>query len=62
MHWRGDHAESIKLGEAIAVGILQEQRLTSNERRSGGTPPSFTFTRFEGGTERIEDGRVTVMP
>lgn len=31
VHWRSDYTESIKLGEAIAIGILQEQRLTYNE-------------------------------
>lgn len=31
VHWRTDYSESIKLGEEIAIRILQEQKLTYNE-------------------------------
>lgn len=42
IHYRSDYTESIKLGEEVAIGILQEQKATYNE---GG---SFTLTRFDG--------------
>jgi len=42
IHWRTDYSESIKLGEAVAMGILEEQRATYNESAS------FTFTKFDG--------------
>ena len=47
IHWRTDYSESLKLGEAIALGILEEQRATYNE---GG---SFTLTKFDGTTVTI---------
>jgi hypothetical protein len=42
VHWRSDYRESIKLGEAIAIGMLEEQKATYNE---GG---AFSLTRFDG--------------
>jgi hypothetical protein len=42
VHWRTDFTESVKLGEAIAIGILEEQKGTYNE------PHSFTLTKFDG--------------
>lgn len=42
VHWRSDYTESIQLGEEIAIGILEEQRLTYNENHH------FTLTRFDG--------------
>ncbi|MFP5272996.1 vanadium-dependent haloperoxidase [Coleofasciculus sp.] len=42
VHWRTDYTESIKLGEAIAIGILQEQKLTYNE------DGCFSLTKFDG--------------
>jgi hypothetical protein len=42
VHYRSDYTESIKLGEIVAIGILEEQKLTYNENHS------FTFTRFDG--------------
>jgi hypothetical protein len=63
VHWRSDYTESVKLGETVAIGILQEQSLTYNERRLDGAFPSFTFTRFEdGATVRIENGKVSITP
>jgi len=43
VHWRSDYTESLRLAEEIAIGILQEQRLTYNERHH-----SFTLTKFDG--------------
>jgi hypothetical protein len=44
IHWRTDYSESLKLGEEVAIGILEEQQATYNE---GG---SFTLTKFDGTT------------
>ena len=43
IHYRTDYSESVKLGEAIAISILRDQRSTYNESFSG-----FTFTKFDG--------------
>ncbi len=45
VHWRSDANESLKLGEAIAIGILKDQKLSYNESFSG-----FTLTKFDGTT------------
>jgi hypothetical protein len=43
VHWRSDYADSLPLGEALAISILRDQRHTYNEEFSG-----FTFTKFDG--------------
>lgn len=43
VHWRSDGVESLKLGEAIAISILRDQRATYDEKFNG-----FTFTKFDG--------------
>ncbi|MFN0088048.1 MAG: vanadium-dependent haloperoxidase [Blastocatellia bacterium] len=43
VHWRSDATESLKLGEAIAIGILQDYKGCYNERFEG-----FSLTRFDG--------------
>jgi hypothetical protein len=47
IHWRSDYAQSLRLGEQVAIGVLRDQRLTYNEDFGG-----FTFTNFDG-TETI---------
>jgi PAP2 superfamily len=47
IHWRTDFTEGAKLGEAVAIGILQEQKATYNE------PSSFSLTKFDGTTVTI---------
>jgi hypothetical protein len=42
VHWRSDYSESIRLGEEIAIGILEEQKLCYNEDFH------FSLTRFDG--------------
>ena len=42
IHWRADYAESLKLGEAVAISVLRDQRLTYREDFTG-----FTFTKFD---------------
>ena len=44
VHWRSDYTQSLRLGEAIAIGILQEQKILYKETF---TRP-FEFTRFDG--------------
>ena len=43
VHWRSDATESMKLGEAIAIGILKDQRACYNEVFNG-----FSLTKFDG--------------
>ena len=44
VHWRSDYTESIKLGEQIALGVLEEQKLCYNEDHH------LSVTRFDGTT------------
>lgn len=53
VHWRSDYTESIRLGEWVAIKLLQEMSLTFNEDGA-----FFQLTRFDGTTIRILDGRV----
>jgi hypothetical protein len=43
VHWRSDYAESLRLGEALALSVLQDQRSTYKEPFNG-----FTLTKFDG--------------
>ena len=43
VHWRSDGIEGLKLGEAVAIGILQDLRTTWPESFGG-----FSFTSFAG--------------
>jgi hypothetical protein len=52
VHYRTD-ASGIEVGEAQAIGILQDYSLTYNEDFDG-----FTLTRFDGERIRIVDGQV----
>jgi hypothetical protein len=42
IHWRSDYAESLRLGEAVAISVLADQQLTYREDFTG-----FTFTKFD---------------
>ena len=47
VHWRTDYYWAALLGEALAIGLLKEQKFTYNE-------PSFlTLTKFDGSTVQI---------
>ncbi len=48
IHWRADYVESLKLGEAVAISIIRDQRATYNEDFGG-----FTFTKFDGTTVTV---------
>ena len=43
VHWRSDATESLKLGEAVALGVLQDFKGCYNERFDG-----FNLTKFDG--------------
>jgi hypothetical protein len=43
VHWRSDYAQSLRLGEAVAISVLRDQRLTYAENFNG-----YTFTTFDG--------------
>jgi hypothetical protein len=45
VHWRSDATESLKLGEALAISILQDQKHCYNETFNG-----FSLTKFDGTT------------
>jgi hypothetical protein len=45
VHWRSDAVESLNLGEAVAIGILKDQRGLYAENFGG-----YTFTKFDGTT------------
>ncbi|KAB2334935.1 vanadium-dependent haloperoxidase [Cytobacillus depressus] len=45
VHWRSDGSEGLKLGEAIAIGILKDYRKTYNEDFFG-----FCLTKLDGTT------------
>jgi hypothetical protein len=45
LHWRSDATESLKLGEAVAISVLHDQRHTYNEAFDG-----FSLTKFDGDT------------
>jgi len=42
IHWRSDAVEGLRLGEEVAIGILQDQKLFCAEKHS------FTLRRFDG--------------
>jgi hypothetical protein len=53
VHWRSDYTESVLLGEAVAIRMLQEMSLGFNEDDA-----FFELTRFDGLPIRIFDGKV----
>ncbi len=48
VHWRSDGIEGLKLGEEVAIRLLEELRFTGNELFSG-----FSLRRFDGTRERV---------
>jgi hypothetical protein len=43
VHWRSDGTESLKLGEQVAIGVLEDHRACYNEVFDG-----FSLTKFDG--------------
>lgn len=56
VHWRSDYTESLPLGEAVAIGLLQEMSLGFNEDDA-----YFQLTKFDGTTVRIHHGIVELV-
>ncbi len=56
VHYRADGIDGMKLGEQIAIGILQDYSLTHSERFDG-----YRLTRFDGRRIEIRGGRVRVL-
>jgi hypothetical protein len=52
VHWRSDYTQSVRLGEQVALQLLQEQSLCYNELAS------FTVTTVSGAKKRIADGLI----
>ena len=48
VHWRSDGSAGLRLGEAVALGILADERTTFSERFHG-----FALTTFDGTTLTI---------
>jgi hypothetical protein len=47
VHWRTDFVEGVRLGEAVAIGILEEQKASFNQEFT------WTLRRFDGSTITI---------
>jgi hypothetical protein len=56
VHWRSDYTESLPLGEAVAIGLLQEMSLGFNENDA-----FFELTKFDGQKIRIFNGKVELV-
>ncbi|MDY7228891.1 vanadium-dependent haloperoxidase [Hyalangium rubrum] len=54
VHWRTDYSESLRLGEQIALRVLQEQSILYNE------PLAFTVKTFDGKTVKVRAGALLV--
>ena len=50
VHYFSDYIDSIRLGELVALGILEEQALMYNSQQF---PFSMTVPLFDGGTVEI---------
>ncbi|HEX2203960.1 MAG TPA: vanadium-dependent haloperoxidase [Longimicrobium sp.] len=56
VHWRSDYTESVLLGEAVAIRLLQEMSLGFNEDDA-----FFELTKFNGQKIRVFDGKVVAV-
>jgi hypothetical protein len=56
VHFRSDSIEGLKLGEAVALGLLADYSRTYSERFGG-----FVLTRFDGTKTRIANGGVQAV-
>lgn len=56
VHFRSDSIEGLKLGEAVAIGLLADTSRTYNERFDG-----FVFTRLDGKRVQISNGSVRML-
>jgi hypothetical protein len=53
VHWRSDAYESLRIGQKVAVSLLQEQSVIHNEAH-----PSYIFRGFDGERIVVRDGHV----
>jgi hypothetical protein len=53
VHFRSDSIEGLRLGEAVAIGLLADYSRTYSERFDG-----FIFTQFDGRRVRVTQGAV----
>jgi hypothetical protein len=53
VHFRSDSIEGLKLGEAVAIGLLADYSRTYNEWFDG-----FILTRFDGSRVRVSNGSI----
>ncbi|HYG62748.1 MAG TPA: vanadium-dependent haloperoxidase [Thermoanaerobaculia bacterium] len=53
VHWRTDSHASLRIGQEVAISLLEEQTLIHNEMS-----PSFHFRGFDGETIVVRDGGV----
>ncbi len=53
VHWRSDAYQSMRVGQKVAVSLLQEQSLIHNEAN-----PSYIFRGFDGERIVVRDGQV----
>lgn len=58
VHYRSDYLEGVKLGEKVAIKLLQEQTLRYHENGLEAEPPFYTLTRFDEQKIRIKRGAV----
>lgn len=56
VHWRTDYTDSLPLGEAVAIGLLQEMSLGFQEDDA-----FFELTKLDGRKIRIFDGKVVTV-
>ncbi len=57
MHWRSDAWASMRLGQKVAISLLQEQTKIHNE-----PDPFYTFRGFDGERIVVRNGGVTITP
>ncbi|HEX6901546.1 MAG TPA: vanadium-dependent haloperoxidase [Thermoanaerobaculia bacterium] len=55
VHWRSDSYESLRIGQAVAVSLLQDQSMIHNE-----AGVVYRFRGFDGERYTIQNGNVTV--
>jgi hypothetical protein len=48
VHWRSDNLAGLRLGEAVAIGVLTDERGTYTQTFTG-----FSLTKFDGTTITI---------
>ena len=53
VHWRSDSHASLRIGQRVAISILQEQTKIHNEKA-----PFYTFRGFDGERIVVRDGGV----